>query len=181
MQPTGSFPTRFSKYSVSGSTVFLVFWVNLCSISDSSSATLSQITKKLLNICSLTFAMQISTTARQTNNCMQITTYISRCYCFRTHYFQNTHLIFYARHSTFGLYDATLYCHVAKFSFLFSQSGLQFWSFWSGYVWTGPNLNFTDKRAYKIRAELNIYKHFRDFKHFLPRERTLQATDYHHL
>ena len=111
---------------------------------------------------------------------MQITTYISRCYCFRTHYFQNTHLIFYARDSTFGLCDATLYCHVAKFSFLFSQSGLQFWSFWSGYVWTGPNLNFTDKRAYKIRAELNVFKHFRDFKHFLPRERTLQATDHHH-
>ena len=59
---------QFSKYSVSGSTVFLVFWVNLCSISDSSSATLSQITKKLLNICSLIFTMQISTTARQTSN-----------------------------------------------------------------------------------------------------------------
>ena len=47
-------------------------------------------------------------------------------------------------------------------------------------MWTGPNLNFTDKRAYKIRAELNVFKHFRDFKHFLPRERTLQATDHHH-
>ena len=53
-----------------------------------SSTTLSQITKKLLNICSLTFTMQISTTARQTSNCMQIITYhVARL---RTNHFQNT-------------------------------------------------------------------------------------------
>ena len=39
-----------SKYSVSGSTVFLEFWVNVCRITDSSSATLSQIIKKFPNI-----------------------------------------------------------------------------------------------------------------------------------
>ena len=44
------FRTRFSKYSLSGSTVFLEFWVNLCRITDSSSATLSQIIKKFPNI-----------------------------------------------------------------------------------------------------------------------------------
>ena len=26
-----------------------------------------------------------------------------------------------------------------------------------------------------------MYKYFKDFKHFLPRERTLHATDHHHL
>ena len=63
------FRTRFSKYCVSGSTLFLVFWVNLCAKSDSSIATLSQISKKLLNIA------LISTTARQVNHCIQIITY----------------------------------------------------------------------------------------------------------
>jgi len=49
---------------------------------------LSQITKKLLNICSLTFTMLISTTARRTSNCMQIITY--QVASFRTNHYQNT-------------------------------------------------------------------------------------------
>ena len=53
-----------------------------------SSTTSSQISKKLLNICSLTYTMQISTTARQTSNCMQIITY--HVAHFRTNHFQNT-------------------------------------------------------------------------------------------
>ena len=69
--------------------LYLLFWVNLCTISDSLSATMSQITKRLLNIGSLTnFTMQISTTAQQTSNCMQIITY--RVARFRTNHFQNT-------------------------------------------------------------------------------------------
>ena len=84
----GSFGTRFSKYFESGNTVFLVFGVNLYTLSDSSSTILSQITKKLLNICSLTFSMLITTTARQTSNCMQIITY--HVASFRTNHFQNT-------------------------------------------------------------------------------------------
>ena len=60
----------------------------LCTISDSWSATFSQITKKLLNICSLTFTMLISTTTRQTSNCMQIITY--HFASSRTNHFQNT-------------------------------------------------------------------------------------------
>ena len=52
-------------------------------IFDSSSATLSQITKKLLK-----FTMLIATTARHTSSCMQIIT----CHVasFRTNHFQNT-------------------------------------------------------------------------------------------
>ena len=68
------FRTRFSKYSLSGSTVFLEFWVNLCRITDSLSAILSQIIKKFLNIF-LNFATLISITTRHTRHCMEIITY----------------------------------------------------------------------------------------------------------
>ena len=44
--------------------------------------------QKIINICSLTYTMPISTTARQTSNCMQIITYhVAR---FQTNHFQNT-------------------------------------------------------------------------------------------
>ena len=63
---------------------------NRWTTSDSSIATFSQITNKLLNICSLTFTMQISTTAHQSSNCMQIITY--HVASFRTNHFKILHV-----------------------------------------------------------------------------------------
>ena len=42
-------------------------------------------------------------------------------------------------------------------------------------------INYSQKIFYIKSAVLNMYKYFKDFKHFLPRERTLQATVHHHL
>ena len=42
-------------------------------------------------------------------------------------------------------------------------------------------INYSQKIFYIKSAVLNMYKYFKDFKHFLPRERTLHATDHHRL